>query len=337
MTLRSEPRWPRALSPRRRPLSLTSLCVICSTLNSGALRGAEPSPITNAALKHALALRPTLMGVTRTGVLWGWNASTGDLTLIDRSGGVKNGAPVLNARAVDVEDAFGVAALSQDGRGLRTSTLAGKNDASVALPDQCFGLAWLDEQRLVVTPRFIPYEALLIDRSTGRVLERYGPRRELVPRASGLQFVHSILVRIDRARQMLVTLDAFEGIVSFHALKGGTQTTATLPNPQKSIMQQWLEHQNASALAKGARSQSGVISFPSLSLDDEGDAWVGVDCESPSKAFVLARVKNTGAVDTRTLQGDTCCTVHGIIWGQHFIRHNDPVKAQTECHEVRTP
>ena len=76
---------------------------------------------------------------------------------------------------------------------------------------------------------------------------------------------------------------------------------------------------------------------PSLSLDPDGNAWVGVDCQAKSRTLIVARVEPNGHVQERKIAGNQCCTVRGVIWGGRFIRHNDPVPGQIDCHEVRTP
>ncbi len=149
--------------------------------------------------------------------------------------------------------------------------------------------------------------------------------------------LRSVLVRFDRARNVIVALDAFEGTVSFIPVDGGETVLARLPNPQHAVMTQWLERVEATELAKGSLGRSGVVSFPSLSLDPDGNAWVGVDCQAKSRTLIVARVEPNGHVQERKIAGNQCCTVWGVIWGGRFIRHNDPVPGQIDCHEVRTP
>lgn len=293
--------------------------------------------VTDGAFEKALQLRPSQMGVTREGTLWGWNRGTGDVTMISVAGASRKGPRISGAVSVDAEEMFGFAALADAGARLRVLGFDGKERRSIALPDDCFGLCWISGSRVAVTPRHLPRQVLLVNVEDGKVAREYGVVPAKERRTRGLEVLRSVLVRFDPARNVIVALDAFEGTVSFIPVDGGATVSTALPNPQRAVMTEWLARLEATELAKGSLGRSGVVSFPSLSLDPDGNAWVGVDCEAESRTLVLGRVDPTGRVQERRLAGNRCCTVRGVIWGDRFIRHNDPVPGQVECHEVRTP
>lgn len=273
--------------------------------------------------------------VSPSGELILWDIETG-------RGFVLGGSPVLAA----VEEFRGPRspqlALSSGGR--RAFLIDGNRTVEIHLPDgtrrrldlkqELGGMAWLDDERLAVSPTNGDFLVEVWDFQSGKLLQGI-EKTEPILEEPGFKLLRATELAWDPERRRLHTLDAYSGYYRAYDLSKGfvaganEAPTEPLYAAQVNDRHRQRYEERTAALdrefAERGEFQGTSIWRFDLGLDAHGTAWMVESCDrdgdagavAPGTAHLLA-VDPEGAEHRLAIE-TPCCSLQAVPWGERLV------------------
>lgn len=274
-------------------------------------------------------LTATRMGVDGAGNLWAWDATRRLVTRVNGRGDRTESERLPDASSVDADAARGIALLDPHGRTVQVFSWDGRIVHTIALQNAAGDVAWLDEGRLAVTPRFAGHRVEIVDPATSRVLATVGPCPP-VAAGRGATPARATHVRHDHKRAEIVTLDALRGDLVVFARDGSVVRKAMLRSEGAAEIDRWIAEQDARAKAAGEVFTPLFWHYASVAITGDGTIWAA-DKANKDGSVAFFRVDRGGAVTRQTIPMRDCPSVRVVSWQEHLVFHRDPRSSQPQC------
>jgi hypothetical protein len=291
-----------------------------------------PSPT---ALERAEKLAATRMGVDRTGNLWVWNRRSRTLRVLSPAGELTHTVTVdLELPGeVSFDPEWGIAALEMD-RELVVFNPSGAERTRRRLEHRAAHLAWIGPGRIAVAPKTAAHRVEIWDLGSGEPPRQWG-REEPVPPGPGFHRVRAVLLAWDYARRRLWTLETFTGHLVVFSERGEVLDERTLPSERRTDLEDFFTTTDAEKKAAGEREETTLNSWPSLTLDAEGTAWL-IEGLEPERGVARAlRIAPGRDVEKREVETGPCASASAVIWGNHLVFYRHPAYPGRRCNETR--
>jgi len=269
------------------------------------------------------------MGVDRRANLWSWDGAkvmrlntAGELVTVPLAA-----API----ALDADETLGILALTDGGHRVQVFNWDGKFQDAIDLPAESASVCWRDRNQIVVAPIVGTSRAEVWDLRTHAVVQRLG-HTTAEPATPGARPAHATLLRYAPGRGELFVLDSFLGQLSVFDAKGKMLREARVANPDEPQLRSWLAEQDRTARAEGKLFTPMLWSFPSMSVSEDGSAWLVEHVED--SVATVARVTPAGSVQHVKVAAP-CAGRRLAVWNGQFVFHGSQRSPQPACVGVR--
>lgn len=275
-----------------------------------------------------------LLSVDRQQHVWAWSRSSSRVEVFTRQGERLAIVRVPQARSLDVESQWGVAALVRDGRELRGFALDGRPLFVLPLEEPMGEVVWIDPHTVAVSPTLSGHRVEIWDVKVGARVRTLGEETP-IQSAPGAQFSRSVDLAYDHKEGRLFSVESRTGELEVFSLDGERVGQGQLVNPRLEEFDRWIRGIDRDMKEKG-QSHLQALWYFRLSLDHRGRAWAVQSCGEESRAM-LVRVAPSGKTTAIEVEA-SCCSMTSLIAGDDLILHSRPGLPGGPCvHVMKVP
>lgn len=294
--------------------------LLLAAVLSAAARVAPVEP-TEAALRKVQELRASRMGVDRSGNLWAWDRGSGVVEMISPAGESVGRARAGGARSVDADRSWGIVALTEQGRRLVVVAWDGRQAPELTLPGEAGEVTWIDERTVAVSPKTSEHRVEIWNLHQQKRLSTFGDEEPIVPKP-GATRLRTVLLEYDERSALLFTLESFTGDLKVYSRDGALVRSTGIAHPDRPRTEAWIERIDEQAKKSGDVQTPGIYLWPSLTVDDQGVAWLAEACRSDGQTAALVKLPR-GSPERVILNDLECCSRSLVRWGDHLIFHRE--------------
>jgi len=298
-----------------------TILLVTQTLRAGPTL----SPTAMHRLSDATAAKA---GSFTTGDLWLWNSQLNVVTRLSANGSERTSGVLPPATSIDVSEQQGIVVLTEGGNTIEVLSWNGNRISTFNLLSPAADVAWLSGSQVAVTPMFNSSRVEIWDTIMARLTRSIG-RCQPVSRGPGAHLARATLVRYDAQRSRIVALDATFGHMFFYVGDGTAESEVTLPVAAPALAE-LLSRLAESDDSRPAVSDALVWQYPTLSLRNDGTAWVGVPSR---KSGVVRAVTCTldGRTETLAAEVRTCESSRLQNWHDGVVLFRDAAFLFVPC------
>lgn len=298
-------------------------------------RSTAPARVDEHALKIVEGLRATRMGVNRQGQLWAWDQPVGSIELVSPSGERRQTPAPDNARDVDVDEEWGVVALTGDGLALHMLRPGGAvASESLPLSGMSESVAWISATAVAVAPSFAAHRVEIWDISEKARIAAWGEEKP-IQRGVGATLRRNVALKFDHGAGLLYTLDTFSGDLQVFGQDGTIVRRAGTTHPRQAEMEEWLRKQDRDAKAQNRSDTPSLRQWDGFGLTADRSVWMVQQCRDGQKQATLTRFSEREPPVTLALDNVACCSYRLTIWGDNLVMHRDPQMPRVICNHVQ--
>ena len=275
-----------------------------------------------------------LLSVDRQGHLWAWSRSSSRVEIFTKDDEPLAVIRVPQARSLDVDAEWGIAALVGEGTELRGLALDGRPLFVLPLEKPMGDVVWIDVRTVAVSPTLAGHRVEIWDVEVGALARAVGQEAP-IQSSPGAQFSRSVDLAYDSNRRHLFTVESRTGDLRVFNLQGELLGRTQLENPRLEEFDRWLGDIDRDMRKRGKSHLQGLWYFR-LSLDRTGQAWVVQRCGEQGQT-VLVRVSPSAAKTTKKTEA-ACCSTRSLISESRLILHRPPDLPGGPCiHSMNVP
>lgn len=277
-------------------------------------------------------IQPRRLGVDAQDHLWMLHPSWTRITQVS-PGGERTSWRIPKSWYVDVDSRWGAAALDPYGKELRIVTPDGRVRALLPMEHEAGDVAWIDENRVAVTPTRAAHRVEIWDVQTGSLVRTFG-EEEAIAHRIGAYFVRRVYVEYDEGSKRLHTVETRTGEYRAFDLEGRELVAHKLDNPKLAKFEAWIERVDRERSPKG-EDLGMPLNWFRLGFDAKGTPITVANCAADGSQASLFRLPKKGAPEPLELEV-ACCTKQLAIWQNQLLLAGASAVPDPTCFTTRS-
>lgn len=279
---------------------------------------AAPGP-TLAALDRLRGMNATNVGVDQSGNFWVWDATDLSATSITPRGELTTVDLYPDVQAIDVDGGRGVLTLGRDGRSVRVTSFSGAVTSRIELSFQAVSLVWMDGDHIAIAPAMSRWRVEVWSTFNKQPVRTLGAVPEIKPPAAGAVLTRATLLRYDRARDQLVTLDAFGGELLVFDRDGKVVRRAKIAPPRLAANLAWVKALDESSKRNRESRTPTLWHYSRMLLSSDGTVWLGEKTDDASSTVTIAKILPDGTIRRTVIDVPGCASSRFELWEHQLV------------------
>ena len=253
-------------------------------------------------------VRGHALQVDRHGNLWLWNRQSAEVRPLkdDFSHGVATKVP--EARAVDVENDWGIAVLGAHGKTLIIQSIDTPVKKVISLLNEATDLIWIDAGTIAISTPKPTHLIEIWDIQDGDMVRTIGEGEPTLP-LIGARFLRSLVLQYDSANQHIHALESVTGELHIFDLQGKPLRQSKVPAHRLPELQNWLRGVDEQ-VRKENRISTPLFTVLRLAVASDGTDAVLERCTEDRRRATLTRIQPDGEFERQEIvfKGPYCST-----------------------------